>query len=308
MGLVSHDQIRAIWRRHGLGRPQRIAPTSSGVRNECYVVDEAYVLRLNTLDPQFPKFRSESVAYRLLQGSGLPVPAVVALDESRQVVPYDYIVVTRLPGVDLARSWTELTPAQVERLTWEAGRCLARLHQLTFEGFGKLRDLGQWPFATWFDEFADYAGRYLRPAWEHGLVDDATLRRLERALDRTQGLLGQVRQGVLVHCDYHYENVLQDGGQLTGLLDFEWALSGDPSYDFVAAPSRERMIPGSEGTFVQGYGILRPLDDDHSRRVQVYRLFLALESAVMHYHQGERAEVCSALREVERLLHKVERP
>ncbi len=70
-------------------------------------------------------------------------------------------------------------------------------------------------------------------------------------------------QGVLIHSDYHYENILQRAGRLTGILDFEWALSGDPAYDFMNADVRERQIPGSEAAFRIGYHSLRSFDAEH---------------------------------------------
>ena len=60
-------------------------------------------------------------------------------------------------------------------------------------------------------------------------------------LAAARGLLAQVRSGALAHCDFHYENILQDGGRLSGLLDFEWAISGDPAYDQETARTRITM-------------------------------------------------------------------
>lgn len=94
-----------VWEAHRLGDFRGAVATISGARNECYIVNRDLVARFNTLDPQFAKFRNEQIAYELLSGSGLPVPEVILLDDSRHVVPYDLIVVTRLPGVNLAESW-----------------------------------------------------------------------------------------------------------------------------------------------------------------------------------------------------------
>jgi len=294
MPQVTREQIEAIWRMHVLGTVASVVPMASGSRNETYLVNDASVLRVNTRDGQFAKFRNESLAYDLLTGSGLPVPRVVSLDESRRLLPYDYMVVTRLPGSNLRESWQSFDAAQLSRLAWEAGRALARLHGITLAGFGPLHRLADRPFGTWHEYFHDYAGRYLARARERGVLDDDLHARLIAVLDRESPLLARVTTGVLVHSDYHYENILQTGGTLSGLLDFEWALSGDPAFDFVAGDVREAMIPGSEAHFVAGYTTVRFLDTEHGRRVPLYRLFALVEAAATRAMQNETDEIHAA--------------
>jgi aminoglycoside phosphotransferase (APT) family kinase protein len=305
--MVGQDQIRSIWQACGLGTIDHITPTPSGMRNESYMVNGEWFLRLNTLDPGFAKFGNERVAYDLLADSGLPIPSVVVVDESRRIVPYDFIVLTRLPGVNAAESRDTLNAAQVQTLAREAGRSLARIHAHTFGGFDKLREIEHPRFPSWFDYFADYARRYMHPARQRGLLDDRIFRRLEDVLARAHELLAQVTQGVLVHSDFHYENILQQDGRLTGILDFEWALSGDPASDFVPAGERERVLPGSEPAFVEGYTSVRAFDEGHERRVAVYCLFLWVETILMHHDRGSPAGLQHAQAEVRRHLDLVER-
>lgn len=307
MPHIRRADIEAIWRNCALGTVHRTTPAASGSRNETYFVNDAYVLRVNILDPQFAKFRNEQRAYDLLIGGALPVPHIVALDESRQVIPYDYLVMTRLPGVNLAESWRSLDPARVSSHAHEAGRWLARLHGTTLTGFGPLRCLADRPFRTWRDYFHDYVGRYMMQARERDLLDDRLSAHLVAALQNARDLLDGVTVGVLVHSDYHYENILQDAGMLSGLLDFEWALSGDPSFDFVTGPVREVMIPGSEAHFVAGYTSIRALDTAHPRRVALYRLFLHLETAVTDAMQGRMEGAHVALAQATAMLAQMER-
>jgi aminoglycoside phosphotransferase (APT) family kinase protein len=304
---INNDHIAQIWAAHGLGIVKTVTSPAGGVRNECYIVNEELVLRVNTLDPQFPKFSNEAAAYRLLEDSPLRVPRVVVLDESRHIVPYDFIIVTRLPGASVAESQSRLEPSEIHALAREAGSSLALLHAFTFEGFGKLRELGRLPFSSWNRYFENYAHRYMGPAQEHGLVDRATLSRLDSALQRAQGLLSQVAQGTLVHSDYHYENILQENGRLTGILDFEWALIGDPASDFVPAMERERVLPGAENAFLEGYLAVRQLDPGHSQRIELYQLFLQIETIVTCHVHGDVDGVDPALAKMLHMLDNIER-
>lgn len=303
---IDPAQIAAIWDAYQLGPVRQITP-AGGARNTCYFVNDDLVLRLNTRDPDFIKFRNERVAYDLLAGSELPIPTVVALDESRTLVPYDLIVLTRRPGVSIAASRATLSLGQIRALAWQAGQSLARIHGHTFQHFGKLYELHQRPFLTWAAYFDDYAGRYITAAEQAGLIDSGQRRRLALVQQHTHDLLAQVTQPVLVHSDFHYENLLQQHGELCGVLDFEWAFAGDPAADFAAAPTRAAMLPGSEAVFTAGYQSIRPFDADHSRRAAIYRLFLWVEGAVQEINQHNRVGAAAALAQTIELLDEIER-
>lgn len=301
---ITEAQIRAIWQAHKLGRVKHIAPTAMGGRNDSFLVNGEVVIRVNTRDVGMMKFQNEVAALERLYDSGLPLPEVISFDDSGQVIPYDYIILTRLPGVSVAESAGRLDEGQVRNIIWEAGEALARLHSYHFEGFGKIQDIDLEPFPSWFAYFQDYAQRYMSAARDHGLVDADTLLRLETALYHALSDMEEVARGVLVHSDYHYENLLQENGRLTGVLDFEWAFSGDPSCDFVSDETRKDQLPGSEGVFREGYFSLRSFDSGHERRLRVYRLFWKLETAVMYADWGEWDNVPGAMEEMVRYLER----
>ena len=60
--LVRQDQIRSIWQAYDLGEIDHVAPTPSRMRNESYIVNREWFLRLNTLDPGVARFGNERVA------------------------------------------------------------------------------------------------------------------------------------------------------------------------------------------------------------------------------------------------------
>lgn len=165
---VTEAIIRAIWSAHRLGPVTHITQPRGGVRNLCFYVNDAFVVRFNTQDLGSAKFQSERVTYDLLAQQSLPVPEVVLLDESRTIAPYDLIITTRLPGQALASSWQGLPADRLRALIYSIGQALARIHACTFPAFGKLRSLD---YATWAGYVQDYVQRYLRSANDMRLLD-----------------------------------------------------------------------------------------------------------------------------------------
>jgi len=300
---VTEETIRAIWSAHRLGPVTHITQPRGGVRNLCFYVNDSLVVRFNTQDLSSAKFQSERMAYDLLAQQSLPVPEVLVLDESRTIAPYDLIITTRLPGQTLASSWQSLPADRLHTLIYTIGQALARIHACTFPAFGKLRSLD---YVTWTGYVQDYVERYLRSANDMRLLDVTLGTDIERAIDRALGDLKYVTQPSLVHCDLHYENILHVDGELSGLLDFEWALAGDPAYDFMIGDVRERMVPGSEATLVAGYQSIRSFRTNHEKCVHWYRLFLQLEEAVTYQRMGGTQCAATALQQLRRLLDVVE--
>jgi Ser/Thr protein kinase RdoA (MazF antagonist) len=300
---VTEDGIRSIWAAHRLGPVTHITQPLGGVRNLCFYVNDSFVVRFNTQDRGSAKFQNERVAYDLLAQQSLPVPQVLVLDDSHTVTSYDFSITTRLPGQPLALGWQLLPADQLHTLIYAIGQCLARIHACTFPAFGKLHSL---TYTSWADYVYDYVERYLRPANDMHLLDTALRTAIERSLDRAMSDFARVTQPALVHCDFHYENILHMNGHLSGVLDFEWALAGDPAYDFMIGDVRERMVPHSEAAFVAGYQSIRSFSPNHQRRVHWYQLYLQLEEAVTYQRMGDSQRAVTALQRLRQLIDVLE--
>jgi aminoglycoside phosphotransferase (APT) family kinase protein len=299
---ISRADIHNIWQAHHLGPVSTIEPILSASRNLAYYVNDDFILRVNHIDPHLRKFRNEQAALERLAGAELPVPQAVLLDESRSIIPYDLIVLTRLPGASIAESRASLAPEEVTKLAAASGRALDCLHQIEFAQFGDFSDLVKRPFATWQKFFLDYAEYYLAEANRSGQIDSAQEIALNEILLQMEPQLAGVNQGVFVHSDFHYENILQQDGRLTGLLDFEWAHSGDPAADFVSAGERQRVLPESEEAFMEGYLDGMEISNGFWERVKLYRIFLDLEDAVTCRRLGDPEGAAQALHRMDQRL------
>src|SRR5947208_3482981 len=128
---ISREQIAAIWQAYELGAVQTITVPRRGCSNACFLVNEDRVARFQVTALPLHKFRTEKTAYDLLRASELPVPEVLVLDESRTLLPYAFLITTRLPGETVYDSWNGLDGRTREQIAFDAGRYQALLHQHT---------------------------------------------------------------------------------------------------------------------------------------------------------------------------------
>jgi aminoglycoside phosphotransferase (APT) family kinase protein len=288
-GPIGREQIAAIWQAYGLGPVETIAVPRRGCSNACFLVNDNRVVRFQVTELPLHKFRTEKCAYDLLRGGELPVPELLALDESRELVPYAFVVMTRLPGETVYDSWTGLDGRTREQLAFEAGRYQALLHQRTLPAFGSLGRLAEGGFPTWTAYLEDYVARHSRQARDEDLLDATTTTRVEQLLARFQRLMAAVTTGCLLHSDYHFENILQQEGRITGIIDFEWAMSGDPVFD-CRIDETLAECPGSVEPFYAGYASVSPLTEHHRLKADFYRLLLCLESIAWWGRDPEAAD------------------
>jgi aminoglycoside phosphotransferase (APT) family kinase protein len=273
---INPEQIAALWQALGLGPVETLTVPRRGCSNACFLVNETHVARFQVTEMPRHKFRTEKIAYDLMRASEIPVPEVLALDESRTLLPYAFLIATRLPGETVYDSWSALDGRTREQLAFEAGRYQALLHQNTLPAFGGPSQLAEAGFPTWYAFLEDHVARNVRQARQERLLDATTTTKIEHLLGRFQPLLAAVTTGCLVHRDYHFENILQQEGRVTGIIDFEWALSGDPAFDHRLDETLAEC-PGSLEPFYAGYASLSPLPEHHRLKADFYRLLLCLE-------------------------------
>jgi len=189
---------------------------------------------------------------------GVPVPEVLHLGA-------DWIVTTLLPGDSL----TGLSDSAGVRE--QLGAAIAGLHRITGPHFGYTGDrpaAADWPTAYGAiiaDLLADAAD------WAVPLPPG-----LDALAARHHANLATVTRPALLHFDLWDGNVLADDGRLTGLVDGERFLWGDPLLDLVSPALFHRIEDDPEHPFLRGYtaatGLV--LDDAARIRLALYRVHL----------------------------------
>jgi aminoglycoside phosphotransferase (APT) family kinase protein len=233
--------------------------------------------------------RREAEYFRLVADRA-PVPSVLATSD-------DWIVTTLLPGRPLTSADSPLARAQL-------GAVLAAIHKITGPHFGYVSDpapdagpvahpaLRPGPVAhlspgsagdresgpsgdrasgaDWPTAFAAMVGALRADAAAWGVP----LPPLDGVVERHADVLASVTRPALLHFDLWDGNVLAGpSGELTGLVDGERYLYGDPLLDLVSPALFRRIEDMPDHPFLRGYG---RTEFDRSARIRLalYRLHL----------------------------------
>jgi aminoglycoside phosphotransferase (APT) family kinase protein len=296
---ITQSDLQRIFNAHGLGKIHDFAMPARGSVNLVVIINDQYVVRMDTRPPNgTSRFLGEKIAYDFLAGSGLPVPRVIALDLSKKLIYYDYIIMTKLPGTPVIDAWDTLTPQQRHDVSFQAGEFLAHMHNVTINHFGALKEIGNLRQKSVYEDVSFFFKRAATEAHHIGQLSAHNYQEVEALLNAAKPLLEKIRHGHIVHSDYQLENLLQEDGVITGIIDFEWVLGGDPTWDFVAEEKWDAQCPGSRKIIYDGYTSVRRLDSDHELRVRLYKALMHIETIAGSNDWREWAKG-----ELDKLLH-----
>jgi aminoglycoside phosphotransferase (APT) family kinase protein len=224
---VSPSIARAIVARLGLSPRPVTLLARGGSGNSAYLLGDDLVLRVPHADAaRVAGAAREAVAVPVARAVGVRTPALVAFDDSCELLPVPYGVYERVPGVPLVT--LALAPTTTPGVWRELGRDLAGLHtRVSRDGPGGRL----WSDAIpddpdprpWAEELAQ-AG-YFVPAdagWLRALLDQLAPLALAPAPWR------------FTHGDVSASNILVDPTSHTYLALIDWGGAGwsDPAWDF----------------------------------------------------------------------------
>lgn len=155
----------------------------------------------------------------------------------------DWLVLRRLPGSPLSRSWPAMAPEGRRDAVAQLAERLRAVHATRAPTLDGLRDVPQLldPAPAGVQAVARLLDG-LRRAADLDHVDPALMGDAAELVRSTASALDPFDAPTLVHGDLSFENILWDGSEITGVLDFEFARSGPPDLDldvllrFVALP------------------------------------------------------------------------
>jgi aminoglycoside phosphotransferase (APT) family kinase protein len=223
------------------------------------------------------KMEKEVFVYERLQQfvARAPVPAVLAADDSKTLLPHSVVVMTKLEGRRVYSLLDRLDEQALVAINRQIGGILRLLHEVRFDAFGYVGAQGilrahptnldymRFQFDTKLREFDELGG-------------DADLpRSIERHVNERELRLAGCPRASFCHNDCHYGNVLVvpqgRGWRVSGLLDFENVLAGDPLLDLAKAHCySSRRSETTLAALARGYGDLR---DDWRQALDLYVLY-----------------------------------
>lgn len=231
---------------------------------------------------------SEVQMLRLVRAyTNVPVPEVYFHDDSLTVIDSPYFLMSFVTGKAYHQVRDSFTPQRRAIVEQTTGTYLHQVNAISgpYFGYPALASRG---YRSWRQAFLAMFEDLLQDGLEKYVVLPVEYGTLRRQVEAAASALDDVHTPQLVHWDLWDGNIFVDPktGLITGLIDFERALWGDPLMEF-----QYRTLAISPA-FESGYGV--SLLDAPSARIRrtLYNLYLYLimvvECSYRHYKTDDQ--------------------
>lgn len=256
----------------------------------------AYVLKLNAFPEYFRdcSFYLEQWANDQLSQAGLPFVRTIMIDATRESIPTDYLVQEAASGKSLleVNNAGKLTPELLSQL----GNVMAAVHSVPVTGYGQFSVgslLGQGRpsgmSASWNAFLESHYDDHVAYCIRLGIFREKSKTVLRKLLADCQDRTAW-DQPRLLHGDIANHNVFTARNTISGVIDWEDAIAGDPVYDISYWATASFQHPEWVEFFLQGYTPVRALPDDYELRFWWYYFRISLAKTVLRFKLGYDAD------------------
>ncbi|MBU5354143.1 aminoglycoside phosphotransferase family protein [Paenibacillus barcinonensis] len=237
---------------------------------------------------------AEVQALRLVAKLGdVPVPKVLAYDDSLTMAPAQYFVMDLMSGKPYNQIKAEFTQEVKGGIEQQLGFYNRRINEIQGEQFGYFSGKER-QRATWREAFSMLMEDMLADGEAAKVNIGIDYDELRRLIEEKSDALDEVTESVLISWDLWDGNVLVQDKQITGIIDFERSLWGDPLMEHYF--SHFNYTPG----FIKGYGRAITTENEHKRR-SLYDLYfdLALRIECNYRQYDDQEHIQSTIRNME---------
>ncbi|WP_245583056.1 phosphotransferase enzyme family protein [Paenibacillus daejeonensis] len=147
-----------------------------------------------------------------------------------------------------------------EKLSFQIGMYLAMLHEVSMPGYGyhmadgyKLLDPNNWRL-----HIRSNVEKWKEPCEE--MLDSALFEKCMLYFDEAFSALPDPDGPCIVHMDFRPGNILVNGNEVAGIIDFESARGGSSEIDFTKVNRYMwEVSPSTKIPFMEGYQAIRPM-------------------------------------------------
>lgn len=187
-------------------------------------------VKIVTSPNKFHDIKREEFMYSFITKLGYPCPEVI-LSGGKFDDEYMFLIRENMSGFQLRGASPKVMSSSLPELT----SFFVDLHSCSLDGFGLIEKIdNKWKgdSATWIDSLEKRAKNSIFGIQKMGIqLDHNLLKNLKSILNKNSDLLN-INRGSVLHGDAGLTNFLGDVNGLTAIIDPEFAVIGDPAYEF----------------------------------------------------------------------------
>ena len=201
----------------------------------------------------------------------VPVPKILFKDDRNKIIDSHYFFMEYVEGVPLNSLRDDMSPEIYDAMSGDLGVFAKRISDIKGEYFGFI-NIKNRRFDKWYDCFRMMISDLMEDAESEKVILPIAKDEALSIIDKNQQHLNEIKSPYLVHKDLWDGNIFVDADnyEITGIIDCERALLGDPLLEPVCGFLDENNI------FMKNFYGKTILDDSEKIRVKLYKFYLFL--------------------------------
>ncbi len=217
---------------------------------------------------------------KIREHDGIPAPKMLGYDNSHTICKSPYFFMEKLDGSSLNEIKNSLSQEQLNDIYTETGRICREINNIVCPCFGYPGQAG-FQGTDWYTVFRKMLEAGISDARQGSVDLKIPVDELLWYLERDKDVFIEVAEPRLVHWDLWDGNIFVSDGRITGLIDWERCIWGDPLLEVGFRSHSDSAL------FKKGYGI-NGITEPEKRRILWYDIYLfVLVSLEYEYRKYE---------------------
>ncbi len=230
--------------------------------------------------------REPAIHKLVADNTEIPIPEIYYYDNSRDIVNRDYLLMEYLSGTPLSEK--KVSPEQKKSILKNTGKYLRELHKnCRKKKFGYPDGTNAKQGYNWSEVFSEMWKSLIDDNSRCGVYDQKETEKAKKIIDIHLENFNKDIEAVLLHMDVWSQNILVDNkGEITGIVDWDRALWGDPEIEFAVID----YVGFDKPSFWEGYGLKPDKTEEFKIRKEFYHLYEVQKYPVIWKLRGGETE------------------
>ncbi|KJU71134.1 phosphotransferase family protein [Clostridium baratii] len=296
--LKKEELNKIIENYFGMGIKFKERLISGGLFNTTYYIEipeknKKIILRVGPVNRdllmpfELNLMKGEEYVYKLCKNNRIPCSNVLLCDTEKKIINRDYMIVEYVDSKALSE--IKISEDIENKLYYEVGQHISKLHSITSEKFGRVYDVSEDNgFSLWSEYLIDEFSKLSNKIRKFNIFDDEKLELFKSCIYKYKEILDEVKTPHLVHGDLWAGNILvedkNNNFNIAAIIDADRAIFGDIEFEF-ANP----WITNKH--FIEGYGKELSSDIKSEIRKKIYSLLYSLIDSYVWYVEYDNNEL-----------------
>ncbi|MBD3253160.1 phosphotransferase [Candidatus Pacearchaeota archaeon] len=266
------------------------------------------IVRFSNNEKEEYDLAKEKFIIELLLKNDIPAPRILFFHD-------DCMILEKLKGIRLDTIWNSISKPERLDIVKKLGRLLKKIHKIKFKNFGKITKKGiisnkgfefkkignKANYSPFLRECLSLFGEDFFRLLSYKHLSTEFVTKFIKVVYTNLDIIDYSGKPTLIHGDFHKSHIFvkkkNNKWEITGIIDFEFARSSSPEYDFIKL-HRDNFFDDPEilKALIEGYGPI------NKKAVYIHRLMRDLGFAQVMRDSGNLKLSDRTIKDVEKRI------